>query len=332
VWLGQAKLRHYSKSVLAEVEIFAQDIQDAVVSGKAIGCEPPPIANIERWWGSQQLDHLCSLKGEIDHRISIHSESKDLLLIAFCRVMITISNAAFNHQSMSFQDTENSSAQQELWSEMSFQETLFIESVKSILGAATLNPAGNGRVLIGDSRNLDAVSGAKFDLLVTSPPYPNRMSYIRELRPYMYWLEFLHEAREAGEMDWQAIGGTWGIATSRLNDWKLRSDTLLPGYLRDMLDRIAGADAKSGEILSRYVAKYFEDMWEHFAAARNIVESGGEVHYIIGNSKFYDCLVPAERIYADMLKELGYKDVKIDLLRKRNSKKELLEFDVSARV
>ncbi len=215
---------------------------------------------------------------------------------------------------------------------MSFQETLFIESVKSVLDAASLNPSRNGCVLIGDSRNLDAVSNSKFDMLVTSPPYPNRMSYIRELRPYMYWLEFLREAREAGEMDWQAIGGTWGIATSRLNEWKLQSDTFLPRYLRDMLERIAGADAKSGEILSKYVAKYFEDMWAHFAAARNVMESGGEVHYIIGNSKFYDCLVPAEQVYADMLKKLGYTDVNIHVLRKRNSKKELLEFDVTARV
>lgn len=42
----------------------------------------------------------------------------------------------------------------------------------------------------------------------TSPHYPNRISYIRELRPYMYWMKFLGEAREAGEMDWKAIGGT----------------------------------------------------------------------------------------------------------------------------
>ena len=42
------------------------------------------------------------------------------------------------------------------------------------------------------------------------------MSYIRELRPYMYWLGILENARDTGELDWSAIGGTWGVATSRL--------------------------------------------------------------------------------------------------------------------
>ena len=45
------------------------------------------------------------------------------------------------------------------------------------------------------------------------------MSYIRELRPYMYWLSYLRDGREAGELDWKAIGGTWGIATSRVGKW-----------------------------------------------------------------------------------------------------------------
>jgi hypothetical protein len=42
--------------------------------------------------------------------------------------------------------------------------------------------------------------------------------------------------------------------------------------------------------------------------------------------------VPAERVYKDMLLEAGAKSVDIITLRKRNSKKELIEFDVVAHV
>lgn len=59
---------------------------------------------------------------------------------------------------------------------------------------------------------------------------------------------------------------------------------------------------------------------------------GAELHYIVGNSKFYDVLVPTERIYRDMLLEAGARSVQINALRKRNSKKELVEFDVVARL
>ncbi|NES01314.1 MAG: hypothetical protein F6J86_47435 [Symploca sp. SIO1B1] len=84
-------------------------------------------------------------------------------------------------------------------------------------------------------------------------------------------------------------------------------------------------------MLSNYVAKYFEDIWTHLKAVRKVMNHGGKVHYIVGNSTFYGILLPTERLYADMLEALVFKDIKIQTVRKRNSKKELFEFDVSAR-
>lgn len=155
------------------------------------------------------------------------------------------------------------------------------------------------------------------------------MSYIRELRPYMYWLGFLNGAREAGELDWKTIGGTWGIATSRLSEWKPR-ETLHLDYYYKALDQIGHASNKNGRLLRNYVAKYFEDIWLHMGSLTKSLADDAQVHYIIGNSTFYDVIVPAERIYADMLLLLGFSDVTVKALRKRNSKKALFEFDVSA--
>lgn len=154
------------------------------------------------------------------------------------------------------------------------------------------------------------------------------MSYIRELRPYMYWLGYLKQAREAGELDWQAIGGTWGVATSRLKEWQSSKPEVYPEYFRAALDKIAHLDNKHGILLATYLARYFEDIWDHLASVVEILEPGGEVHYIIGNSTFYGVEVAAERIYADMLRALGFEGVEIKVIRKRNSKKELFEFDV----
>lgn len=178
-----------------------------------------------------------------------------------------------------------------------------------------------------DSRAIAIPNAAqRYDAVITSPPYVNRMSYIRELRPYMYWLGYLNDAREAGEMDWTAIGGTWGIATSRLNDWIPAPDRDLPDRLAPLLDAIAG----SSRLLSHYVHKYFEDMSRHFSHVYHAVKPGGNVHYIVGNSKFYDILVPAEALYGDLMRQTGFEDIRIEILRKRNSKKELFEFLVSA--
>ena len=173
--------------------------------------------------------------------------------------------------------------------------------------------------------------GDPFDLVITSPPYANRMSYIRELRPYMYWLDFLHSGRDAGEMDWTAIGGTWGVATSRLIEWERPDEPLQSAILDDALYRIAHHDNRNGKLLANYVAKYFEDMWRHLNSLITVLNDHSNVHYIVGNSTFYGVLLPVEQIYAEMFEYLGFEDVRCRAIRKRNSKKELFEFDVSAR-
>jgi len=103
-----------------------------------------------------------------------------------------------------------------------------------------------------------------------------------------------------------------------------------PPYFDAILSRIRKADKKSGLLLCNYVAKYFEDMWCHIRDVVNVISVGGAVHYIVGNSTFYNTLVPVERLFAEMLIEAGFKDARIKRIRKRNSKKELYEFDVTA--
>jgi hypothetical protein len=55
------------------------------------------------------------------------------------------------------------------------------------------------------------------------------------------------------------------------------------------------------------------------------------VHYVVGNSKFYDVMLPVERIFGSLFAAAGFEDVAIRTLRKRTSKKELFEYVVSAR-
>jgi len=62
-----------------------------------------------------------------------------------------------------------------------------------------------------------------------------------------------------------------------------------------------------------------------------VLASGARVHYVVGNSKFYDVLLPTEDIYASLFSAVGMSDVSIERIRKRTSKKELFEFVVHAK-
>ncbi|MEW6211334.1 MAG: hypothetical protein AB1631_23415 [Acidobacteriota bacterium] len=325
IWLAEVKTANYTEGERAEAQAFAQGIVSRLKANRSDDdLWLPPISNIERWWSKERLLLLAQIHRELNLRFPERSPAKDLLLVAFCRVLIEWSAAAFNHQSMSFKQT----APLSLFAFDERQDLLlaFIDSVDKVIESAAQNIPGKVKATMADSRNIPVPEDRLYDCLITSPPYPNRMSYIRELRPYMYWLGYLKEAREAGEMDWQAIGGTWGIATSRVEKWQPdKSDIRHDGFY-EIIDSIA----RKSRVLANYVHKYFVDMLSHLESARGAVAAGGKVFYIVGNSKFYDTIVPVEEIYASLLKQAGFEKTEIQALRKRNSKKELRESVVSA--
>lgn len=324
VWLGQAKTAHYTLKTITATAHASTRALELVRKDHATPVTCPPIHNIERWWSPAALSFLCALKGAIEEATSPASSQRTLLLIAFCRTLIKLSNAAFNHQSMSFRD----GGQFHLNLDIDMC-ALYAEDVNFVLAGAADNPEGTAEVILGDSRN-PPTAGGTFDRVITSPPYANRMSYIRELRPYMYWLGYLINGRDAGELDWSAIGGTWGIATSRLLDWKTNPNGFSSNLLDKALHQIAHKDNKNGALLANYVAKYFDDMKSHFNALVSLLAPSAEIHYIVGNSTFYGVLLPVEKIYAQLLHEVGFTAIECREIRKRNSKKELIEFDVTA--
>jgi hypothetical protein len=328
IWLGRVKSAAYSEAVQSQFGDSRNEIAKELANPTKGMDKLPEIANIERWWNKQELRFVAALC-----HLTVKHEGQvgDLLRIVFCRTMIGLSNAAFNHQSMSFKDIDDPHAAQTVAESWKRCLDHYLADARLVEESLSDTPTGTARIELIDARSLPPQSKrlGKFDLLITSPPYPNRMSYIRELRPYMYWLGFLSTGKQAGELDWEAIGGTWGIATSRLLEWK-PSGGFVPAYLLPTIEEIRKGHPKNGELMAQYVHKYFDDMSLHFRAARKLMNQGGTVHYVVGNSTFYGNTVHAERLYVDQLLDAGFKNAEAHAIRKRNSKKELFEFHVRA--
>ncbi|MFI8802069.1 DNA methyltransferase [Micromonospora chalcea] len=325
VWLGTVKTTNYPEDTLVALADAVTSVLDgARAHDEDADLWQPSLFRIEKWWSPGALHALKALRNEIDR---FDGQIRDLLEIGLCRSLISCSNAAFNHQSMSFKEA---SAEQALFVVDDLDQALdtYATEMATIIESARFDLAGTAVVRQGDSRTgLDGLEPA--DFVLTSPPYVNRMSYIRELRPYMYWLRHLDVAGDAGELDWRAIGGTWGTATSKLNTWKPDVGTPVDGAMKVVCEKIAADGGKNGPLLASYVHKYHHDMWLHFQSVTKHLKPGGSVSYIVGNSTFYKHEVPAHTWYAVMLRELGYSDVKVETIRKRNSNKALFEYDVT---
>lgn len=323
VWFGRVKTANYTQAQRDKVRDMTEAIIREVKQTNHHNLWLPPISNIDRWWAEGRRNLLARLYKAINELLISDDPCKELLLVAFCRCVIEWSNAAFNHQSMSFKKNQPS-----FWDDDEDDLLLagFRNKVLTILESTQKTITGKVNISQADSRHVPAPKNGPYHFVITSPPYPNRMSYIRELRPYMYWLKYLHKARDAGELDWQAIGGTWGIATSRVGKWKPDNTEVNHAGFLDIIAAIA----ERNQLLANYVHKYFVDMTLHMNSLYPHVAPGGQVFYIVGNSKFYETLVPVEKIYASLLQNAGFVKTEVAVIRKRNSKKELYEFMVTA--
>ncbi len=324
VWLARAKTASYRNQDIDGARVAVENMY--VAAGvRSAASFVPEMHRIDRWWDGPVLAALGRAAGTArELEASLSPRSRDLVSLALCRTVIDVANVSFGHQSMSFRKTQGGVTR----GTERVQRAL--RSAFETLSDAAGDPLKKSRRKIhqGDSRAVhEVVEGARFGAVVTSPPYSNRMSYIRELRPYMYWLGYLTDRTGAGDLDWRAIGGTWGSATSRLASWRPDPKVEIP--FRDF-GKIVERISERQPILGAYVHRYFEDMVLHARSVSRIVAPGARLHYVLGNSKFYDVLLPAEKIFAALFDAVGFRDVRIVTLRKRTSKPELYEYLVRA--
>ncbi len=324
IWLGNAKCRNYSKRELEGLKEESTQIFSTCKNVANGDNWVPNIYNITRWWPKCTLQVLAVLRNALVERFGEPTEGhvSALVWIAFCRVAIETSAAAFNHVSMSFRDGVKPHTIEQI-------ECLYQNALSTIIESASEKLAGSSTAYYADSIELISIDEEKYSHVVTSPPYPNRMSYVRELRPYMYWTKFLDSAREASELDWKSIGGTWGIATSRLKNWQ-SNEIELPRSLNCAVSQILKTKEKNADLMANYVWKYFHDMHVHLQNLRRKLRSGAVLSYIVGNSSFYGIQVRTQEILAESLASSGFTNIGSKVIRKRNSKKELFEYCVYA--
>ena len=292
VWLGNTKVARYESDFPEQLRSSAADIVAALQRRQRHEeAWIPSLHQIEKWWDGPTLQALSDLFAAIGRVVP--AAQQGLLKVAFCRVMIQSANVSFAHQSMSFKTREPT-----LFDKCSLADNVwsgFLDCVDTIgKSMAADQPRAEAKVFPGDSRKMsEALPRRDYSVVVTSPPYPNRMSYIRELRPYMYWLGYLDNGRQAGELDWKAIGGTWGCATSLLAKWEPAPNSDIP---YEQFDQMIRRIRSKHDSLGRYVHRYFEDARTHISSLKTVLRSHARCHYIVGNSKFYDTIVPVERI------------------------------------
>jgi len=322
VWIANLKIKNYSD--VERQKIMAMFVNVIRNTDKYINKENwlPDIFKIDKWWNKNTLVILSAIRASIVDNIGEPklSDEYNLIWIAFCKIIIETSSASFNHVSMSFKSEPIEYEKEQIINHLFKIMDYIVDSTKE-------NINGQVSIINSDSRTMKGINNV--DIVITSPPYPNRISYIRELRPYMYWLKFIENTKDSSDIDWKCIGGTWGAATSKLLTWKPETEIDFKD-LQDTVELIEKTNEKNSKLLSIYVHKYFYDMFEHICNLYKLLNKNADIYYIVGNSTFFNINVDSDSLYKKMFEIAGFTNINSQIIRKRNCNKKLFEYCIMA--
>lgn len=280
----------------------------------------PHIYNRERWWHNEILRDLLAVREAI-YKLNLNEDYRQFFRTGILGILIEVSNATYSHVSLSYMDEPPDPEDIDVFATFEKQISEMIDDLDEVL---EIDNPGEVEVRRGDSTNIENhVEENEVDTIITSPPYPNRYSYMRETRPHMFFFDMVDDAGEVGDMALESIGGTWGRATSQLEDAEIDPvNELVDSLVSDIAAEIGEEDVR----MENYVLKYFNKIERHLQGVDQVVANeGGKIAYTVGNSKLKDVVVPTDEVLAEMFLNHGFPNVKITRERQRNSKKELYE-------
>jgi hypothetical protein len=241
----------------------------------------------------------------------------DLLKLGLLAILVPVSNAKHNHVSLTFAQRPLETVDVGAILQGKYAEML--EDLRSV----SKLPCAEAVVYKGNSKELASVlpHSRKVSAVITSPPYPNRFSYARETRPHLFFSGLIQDAEAVGQLETDAIGGTWGKATSVLAAGIEPKNETVGALLKPHLSGIG----TNGGLMASYVIKYFNDMYDHASQVEKVCRHECRLAYVIGNSKFYGHALPSDQILASIFEHFGFRVDRIDKMRKRQSKAGLYE-------
>ena len=185
----------------------------------------------------------------------------------------------------------------------------------------------SGEIVLTDARKPNYFPEKKFDLAITSPPYPNNYDYADATRLEMTF--------------WQEING-WGELQGAVRKYLIRAcsqhaaaerlvleELLAHRNLEPIKHEIAAVcrelevvkDTKGGKkAYHTMIAAYFIDLADVWLSLRGLVNSGGKAAFMIGDSAPYGVYAPADKWLETLALAAGFKSAEFEKVRDRNIK------------
>jgi len=287
----------------------------------------PPILNVYRWWRHDVLKDLLILRASVDEVLANEPTVRDFFRLAIAGVLVPdLTNVTLGRLQLHFIDRSNDDM--DVW--RTFEK--HTEAMIDDLDAASAQPqTKQQRAYLTDATGVRAQDyDWRADVVITSPPYPNRYSYVWNTRPHLYFFDFFHGKTEAADLDKKTIGGTWGTATSILTKGVVKPAFPIIG---DVVEPVASKIRDSDNLMANYLMKYFNLLARQIVSMDPLLKPRAQAAYVVGNSELKGIYVETDVLLGKVFEGLGlgYKVGSIERFRRRHSGKDLFETTVYAR-
>lgn len=179
---------------------------------------------------------------------------------------------------------------------------------------ATAQPLGlsHSRIIRQDSRvGLKSLPSAKFDLVVTSPPYLNSFDYSDVYRPEMFAGGFVRSNEQLRGIRKQTVRSHVQVG------WRVTEEIATPA-LSPIMDRLEKGDLWSKR-LPEMVRAYFSDMDLILTETFRVTKKKGQLWLVVATSAYSGVEIPTDLLIADIAGRRGWQLQGVYVLRQLRS-------------
>ncbi len=173
------------------------------------------------------------------------------------------------------------------------------------------NPLSHAwNVYQGDARCLGALPGP-YNVIITSPPYPNRHDYSR-----VFHIELLLLGEDETSIKRLRYASIRSHVEAKAPNAHTVNEYHAPQRLQKCLDQLP---AKTDKRVVRMLQGYFEDMYYVLKSARAVLAPGARLAFVVGNVRHAGVLIPVDEILADVGEQAGYRWTETWVIRLRGN-------------
>ncbi len=271
----------------------------------------PTIHNVYRWWRPDVLGDLLIIREQIE--AIADPTVRDFFRLALAGALVPdLTNVTLGRLQLHFIDRTHDVI--DAWQ-------IYARHAGRMIDDVSAPRARTQAVDLADSTSPPEVDW-RADVVVTSPPYPNRYSYVWNTRPHLYFFEFFTGRSEATVLDKRTIGGTWGTATAMLAKGEIAAEH--PAVAAAAGETVAEIRARDN-LMANYLMKYANLLSRQIRALEGLTRPGARAAYVVGNSRLKGVYVATDEILAGLFEGLGWQVSELERFRRRHSGKDLYE-------